>query len=177
MPTAGLTTCGCRTSSRASSVPPAAAVERMSGRTSIGKDHRPCDGISKHLKFAGSTLRRSQSASAASVMINFGFWCDTPPTSRHPSSQPLSSERAGAVDWKFQSRKIGCKLLCCGNAQYIRVLPADEGHGSPSGADWLHEVKYDGYRLRIERDGDRVRLFPRNGYDRTGRYPWIVEAA
>ena len=23
--------------------------------------------------------------------------------------------------------------------------------------DWLHEVKYDGYRLLLERDGDRVR--------------------
>jgi bifunctional non-homologous end joining protein LigD len=46
----------------------------------------------------------------------------------------------------------------------------------PSGPDWLHEVKYDGYRLRVERDGDRVRLFSRNGYDWTSRYPWIVEA-
>jgi bifunctional non-homologous end joining protein LigD len=47
----------------------------------------------------------------------------------------------------------------------------------PSGPDWLHQVKYDGYRLRVERDGDRVRLFSRNGYDWTARYPWIVEAA
>ena len=43
--------------------------------------------------------------------------------------------------------------------------------------DWLHEIKYDGYRLRVERDGDRVRLITRNGYDWTGRYPWIVESA
>jgi bifunctional non-homologous end joining protein LigD len=47
----------------------------------------------------------------------------------------------------------------------------------PTGADWLHEIKYDGYRLRVERDGDRVRLITRNGYDWTKRYPWIVEAA
>jgi ATP-dependent DNA ligase len=47
----------------------------------------------------------------------------------------------------------------------------------PTGADWFHEVKYDGYRLRVERDGDRVHLFTRNGHDWTTRFPWIVEAA
>jgi bifunctional non-homologous end joining protein LigD len=46
----------------------------------------------------------------------------------------------------------------------------------PQTPDWIHEIKYDGYRLRLERDGDRVRLFTRNGYDWTKRYPW-VEAA
>jgi bifunctional non-homologous end joining protein LigD len=39
----------------------------------------------------------------------------------------------------------------------------------PHTPDWLHEIKYDGYRLRLERDGDRVRLITRNG--------WIVESA
>lgn len=47
----------------------------------------------------------------------------------------------------------------------------------PHTPDWLHEVKYDGYRLRLERDGDRVRLITRGGYNWTDRYPWIVEAA
>jgi hypothetical protein len=47
----------------------------------------------------------------------------------------------------------------------------------PHTPDWLHEIKYDGYRLRLERDGDRVRLLTRNGYDWTRRYPWIVESA
>jgi ATP-dependent DNA ligase len=28
------------------------------------------------------------------------------------------------------------------------------------GPDWLHEIKYDGYRLRLEREGDRVRSNP-----------------
>ena len=47
----------------------------------------------------------------------------------------------------------------------------------PAGPEWLHEIKYDGYRLRIERNGDRVRLITRNGHDWTKRYPWIVVAA
>ncbi|MGY8682875.1 RNA ligase family protein [Bradyrhizobium sp. UFLA05-153] len=52
-----------------------------------------------------------------------------------------------------------------------------KGTTVPDGPDWLHEVKYDGYRLRLERDGDRVRLITRGGYNWTSRYPWIVEAA
>jgi hypothetical protein len=48
----------------------------------------------------------------------------------------------------------------------------------PSGPEWLHEIKHDGFRLRVKRDGDRVRLITRGGYDdSTKRYPWIVEAA
>jgi bifunctional non-homologous end joining protein LigD len=47
----------------------------------------------------------------------------------------------------------------------------------PAGPDWLHEIKHDGYRLIVVRDGARVRLFTRNGHDWTGRYPLIVEAA
>jgi bifunctional non-homologous end joining protein LigD len=46
----------------------------------------------------------------------------------------------------------------------------------PDGEDWLHVIKYDGYRLRFERDGDRVRLITKGGYNWTDRYPWIVEA-
>jgi ATP-dependent DNA ligase len=44
----------------------------------------------------------------------------------------------------------------------------------PAGPDWLHEIKQDGFRIRVERDGDRVRLITRGGYDWTKRYPWIA---
>jgi bifunctional non-homologous end joining protein LigD len=47
----------------------------------------------------------------------------------------------------------------------------------PSGPEWFHEIKHDGYRLRVEREGDHVRLITRGGYDWTKRFPWIVEAA
>jgi ATP-dependent DNA ligase len=33
----------------------------------------------------------------------------------------------------------------------------------PSSPDWLHEIKFDGYRLSFERNGDRVRLIIRGG--------------
>jgi ATP-dependent DNA ligase len=47
----------------------------------------------------------------------------------------------------------------------------------PSGTDWVHEIKHDGYRLIVRRDGPTVRLFTRRGYDWTDRYPAIAGAA
>ena len=48
----------------------------------------------------------------------------------------------------------------------------------PSGPLWVHEVKHDGYRLMVRRDGSRiVRCFTRNGNDWTDRFPAIVETA
>jgi ATP-dependent DNA ligase len=41
----------------------------------------------------------------------------------------------------------------------------------PSGPDWIHEIKHDGYRLIVRRDGETVRLFIRRGHDWTERYP------
>jgi bifunctional non-homologous end joining protein LigD len=47
----------------------------------------------------------------------------------------------------------------------------------PAGPDWVHEIKHDGYRLQVRRDGDAVRLFTRRGYDWSGGYPAIVVTA
>jgi len=66
---------------------------------------------------------------------------------------------------------------------YLRPMPKFEfciptvGKTVPSAPEWFHEIKYDGYRLRVERDGDSVRLITRGGYDWTKRFPWIAEAA
>ena len=46
----------------------------------------------------------------------------------------------------------------------------------PNGSAWVHEIKHDGYRLIARRDGNRVRLFTRRGYDWSGKYPRIVDS-
>jgi len=46
----------------------------------------------------------------------------------------------------------------------------------PSGPDWVHEIKHDGYRLMARRDPVGIRLLTRNGHDWADRYPAIVEA-
>jgi len=47
----------------------------------------------------------------------------------------------------------------------------------PAGAGWLHEIKHDGFRMLVRRDGAGTRLFTRNGHDWTGRFPLIARAA
>jgi bifunctional non-homologous end joining protein LigD len=59
------------------------------------------------------------------------------------------------------------------------VVPAQPIKASkpPSGPDWVHEIKHDGYRLIVRLDGPTVRLYTRNAYDCTGRLPAIAAAA
>jgi ATP-dependent DNA ligase len=51
--------------------------------------------------------------------------------------------------------------------------PADK---PPSGANWIHEIKHDGFRLMVRRDPVGIRLITHRGNDWTNRYPLVAEA-
>jgi bifunctional non-homologous end joining protein LigD len=51
--------------------------------------------------------------------------------------------------------------------------PADR---PPSGSNWIHEIKHDGYRLMATRDPVGIGLITRRGNNWTTRFPLIVEA-
>jgi DNA ligase D-like protein (predicted ligase) len=46
----------------------------------------------------------------------------------------------------------------------------------PDGAEWLHEIKFDGYRMHARLDRGAVRLLTRTGRDWTRKYPAIAAA-
>ncbi len=46
----------------------------------------------------------------------------------------------------------------------------------PAGANWLHELKYDGYRIEARKAANDVTLFSRSGLDWTVRFPAIAKA-
>jgi bifunctional non-homologous end joining protein LigD len=48
---------------------------------------------------------------------------------------------------------------------------------APAGDDWLHESKYDGYRIVCRIQGGRATLTSRNGNDWTARFPTVARAA
>jgi bifunctional non-homologous end joining protein LigD len=51
-----------------------------------------------------------------------------------------------------------------------RPLLACTAGAAPDGPEWLHEIKYDGYRLLAQLQDGRVRLLTRNGLDWTQKF-------
>src|SRR5947208_4542036 len=47
---------------------------------------------------------------------------------------------------------------------------------APDGPEWLHELKYDGYRLLARIADGEVRLLTRNGLDWTAKFPALARA-
>jgi ATP-dependent DNA ligase len=58
------------------------------------------------------------------------------------------------------------------------VFPAQPVPASkpPVGTDWVHEIKHDGYRIIVRRDGPTVRLYSHNAYDWTAQLAAIAAA-
>ena len=46
----------------------------------------------------------------------------------------------------------------------------------PEGADWMYEVKFDGYRAILMKNGERVWIRSRNDKDLTVTYPSVTAA-
>ena len=57
---------------------------------------------------------------------------------------------------------------------YFAGMGTARGNKVPDGAP---RNQYDGFRMMVQRESDRVRLITRGGYDWADNYPWIVEAA
>jgi bifunctional non-homologous end joining protein LigD len=59
---------------------------------------------------------------------------------------------------------------------FVEPCRPSKASAPPSGPEWVHEIKHDGFRLMVCRKGSRVRCFTCGGYDWADRYPAIVEA-
>ena len=61
--------------------------------------------------------------------------------------------------------------------QFIPTMQPRLVDEPPEGDEWLHEIKYDGYRTQLIIEGGSVRAFTRNGHDWTDKYKPIVRDA
>src|SRR5262245_53617682 len=60
-------------------------------------------------------------------------------------------------------------------ASFIPPCLPSAAERMPSGAGWIYEIKHDGFRMMVRRDGAGVRLLT-NGYNWSNRYPLIAAA-
>ncbi|WP_312017207.1 RNA ligase family protein [Bradyrhizobium jicamae] len=79
----------------------------------------------------------------------------------------------GSGAWKFPPKCLSLRML---KSPYQPCIPT-VGAAVPATDAWVHEVKHDGYRLIVMRDGNAVHLFTRNGHDWSKSFPLITEAA
>jgi bifunctional non-homologous end joining protein LigD len=68
------------------------------------------------------------------------------------------------------------KSLSADRASFIEPCLPSRADKPPSGSNWVHEIKHDGFRLMARRDPVGIRLITRRGHDWAARYSLVVEA-
>ncbi|MBB4377311.1 non-homologous end-joining DNA ligase [Bradyrhizobium sp. SBR1B] len=77
----------------------------------------------------------------------------------------------------FQRRKpaaIGVKAPFLG---FVEPALASSIEKVPSGARWIHEIKFDGYRVQVHLANEAVKVFTRRGHDWTNRFKKVADDA
>jgi ATP-dependent DNA ligase len=60
---------------------------------------------------------------------------------------------------------------------FVEPMAAASVTELPNGDQWIYEVKWDGYRGLILKDGGRVQVRSRNNKDFALKYPGVADAA
>ena len=116
-----------------------------------------------------------------------GIGEDRPRRSRRsPARQPGWSsktgkiERGGAEPAAADRRLDAAKMKGAKKARlagFRRADAGDAGQQGPAGERWLHEIKFDGYRLQARIEAGRVKLLTRSGLDWTAKFGKDLAAA
>jgi bifunctional non-homologous end joining protein LigD len=60
--------------------------------------------------------------------------------------------------------------------QFVQPSLATLVDKAPDGARWIHEIKFDGYRIQARLDHGKVKLMTRKGLDWTAKFPSVAQA-
>jgi bifunctional non-homologous end joining protein LigD len=75
-----------------------------------------------------------------------------------------------------QAVKAGRSRRDASLPQFVRPQLSQPVEKPPSGPQWVHEIKLDGFRMAARVDSGRVQLLTRTGLDWTAKYPSAVAA-
>ena len=91
-------------------------------------------------------------------------------SARSPSRASVRKKAKSKTKTK-ESRSAGGPL-----PDFVSPSLATLRTAAPSGAGWVHEIKFDGYRIQARLDRGEVRLLTRKGLDWTGKFPNVAAA-
>ena len=93
--------------------------------------------------------------------------------STHESASNIQRPRARRFKICWKSRGVRRAKLPESQAVELATLV----DAAPSGSDWLHEIKFDGYRMLCRVANGKARFISRNGLDWTKKLPELARAA
>jgi bifunctional non-homologous end joining protein LigD len=79
--------------------------------------------------------------------------------------------RAKAAYWSDKP------LASAPTPKFVAPQLCETSETPPAGADWIFELKYDGYRLELATGADGAVVYTRSGLDWTNRFPGLARAA
>src|SRR5262245_14455564 len=97
------------------------------------------------------------------------------PASAKRSKSARAPRRAGAA----KKAKAKSKRPMAGSAplpDFVPLCLATLSETAPDGADWVHEIKFDGYRIQARLDHGEVRLLTRKALDWAQKFPRVAKA-
>lgn len=128
------------------------SIEEIARHAAPDRTKRPRAGVPAAQKGASSRLE-----------ANMGSAHVPAPTDRHPLPHP--SEVPNVTDAVKRSLPAT-----------VQVQLAELTDKAPDGDDWIHEIKFDGYRVLVRIENDEVRLLTRKGLDWTDKMPSLAAA-
>jgi bifunctional non-homologous end joining protein LigD len=117
-------------------------------------------------KMATSTRRAARSAATKAAARKSTARKRAPPKAK-PVSRTKLAKQAAALDGARKARASG---------EFFKPELARLKDTPPNGPEWLHEVKWDGYRILTAIAGGEVNLWSRNALPWNGKLPEIVQA-
>ena len=98
------------------------------------------------------------------------------PAATKPGIKPWARPRKAATAVAATDRKKSAAAAQARLPDFVPPSLATMRDAPPRGKEWLHEIKYDGYRIEARLDRGKVRLLTRNEQDWTHRFKAIAAA-
>ena len=88
----------------------------------------------------------------------------------------MKKPQSPRVRQKKISAKVDLTSLPIQRPQFVETMQCKLVAELSTGPDWVYELKYDGYRALVLKDGKNIKLISRNEKPLNSRYPEIVKA-